>query len=88
MALPGVAIASGLRLSTWSPRKKTDGDPVAALNARTVPYQYPVRHIADCTFPWWPESFLHNRFGESIPPNSSSFGRHRKNSHYHAIWAF
>ena len=49
MALLSVLIAPGLRFSTSSTRKKTAGDPVVttALNARTIPDQYPVWYIAD-----------------------------------------
>jgi len=50
MAPLGVPIAPGLRPSTSSPRKKTTGDHCGdylALNATSIPNQYPVRPITD-----------------------------------------
>jgi len=70
--------------------KKEDGwrpcGDYRALNARTVPDQYPVRHIAD---------FAHQLAGrkvfstidlvKSLPPDPSSSGRRCQDSHHHAL---
>jgi len=45
-------------------------------------------HCRLCTTTCCPASLLQNLFGESIPPDSSSFGQHRKSSHNHVLWTF
>ena len=87
----GVPIAPGLRLSKLYPRKKTAGNTVATIviwMPGRSPVNIPVGTLLTLHNNLLAGKSSRDRFGESIPSDSSSSGRHRKNSYHHALWAF